>query len=283
MNKIKISETGEVDIKSVENLSKDELKQWIECRLHGKDIQAPMDFRQGDSPYYIISLLYPKLNRSVREDIRDIILDFVKEMARNEKSHWTEEAGHQLLLLVNSLHLDEAAGFLVEMAESKRFFEKDALSLMENLHYRILQTIVALDYRNLRPEFWYEQIRLASNRSDKYIGVAFDGLTLISLRYAIHLLTEINGDEAEDLVFASFPYLVDKYDINRVAPLVEEYLPKMKPTVRATIQSFFADEGYPLKYQEKPDYAGIRNVLKDLLYTLTGENIYNLQTQCARI
>jgi len=193
MDKIKVSKTGELDIKSVESLSKDELKQWIECRLHGKDIQVPVDFRQGDSPYYIISLLYPKLNRFVREDIRDIIFDFVKDMAlfssltrnddenteQNDKSNWTGEAGHQLLLLVNSLHLDEAASFLVEMAESKRFFEKDAPSLMEDLHYRVLQTIVALDYRNLLPEFWYEQIRMVPNRSDQYIGAAFDGLALM--------------------------------------------------------------------------------------------------------
>ena len=134
MNKIKITETGEVDIKSIESLSYDELKKWIKHRLLGKDTQIPSDFRQGDSPYYIIYLLYPKLERYVREDIHRIVLEFIKDMTRNQNSIWKEEVGHQLLLLAQSVQSEETIDFLMEMAESRRFFVADAPSLAEDLH-----------------------------------------------------------------------------------------------------------------------------------------------------
>ncbi|MDI6794413.1 MAG: hypothetical protein QME81_16365 [bacterium] len=181
MNKIRITETGEVDVNSIESLSYDELKQWIKCRLLGKDIQIPDDFRQGDTPYYIISLLYPKFNRYVREDIHRIVLEFVRAMARNPDLIWKEEAGHQLLLLAQSVCSKEIISFLLEMADPPRFFVANAPSLAEDLHFRVLQTLVSLGHRS-NQEFWAKQYRLAPER---YAKVVFNGLELISLEQAI--------------------------------------------------------------------------------------------------
>ncbi|MBM3239687.1 hypothetical protein FJZ31_25650 [Candidatus Poribacteria bacterium] len=62
MTKIKVTDIGEIDVKSIESLSYDELKEWIKCCLLGKDTQISDNFRQDNGPYYIIYLLYPKFN-----------------------------------------------------------------------------------------------------------------------------------------------------------------------------------------------------------------------------
>ena len=183
MDKIRVSETGEVDIKSIESLSYGKLKQWIKCRLFSEDTQIPDNFRQNNAPYYIIYLLYPKFNRYVREDINRIILEFVKDMARNQNSIWQGESGDQLLLLIQSIRSEDAIDLLLEMAGSHRFFVAKASSSAEDLHYRVLQTLVALEKR-ISIAFWLEQFDLASER---YAGAVFDGLALVSLKQAISL------------------------------------------------------------------------------------------------
>jgi len=260
MNKIKVSEIGEVDIKSIEGLSYDELKEWIELRLHGKDTQIPSDFRQGDTSYYIISLLYPKFNRYVREDINRIVFEFVKDMARNPDTIWKGEAGHQLLLLNNSIRTEETIGFQIEMAKSRKFFAEDVPSLEEDLHLRVLQTLVSLGYR-ASSEFWLEQYHLEPKR---YAKIVFNGLELIAPEQAIRFMSSLDSIEiVERILFFTFPVLLDEYGVAKIAPLVEKYLLEMKPGVRAAVQSFFADEGYTLKYQPRKtkfDYGFVREV-----------------------
>lgn len=269
MNKIKVSETGEVSIKSIEDLSYDELKEWIELRLHDKDTQIPSDFRQGDTPYYIISLLYSKLNRHMREDIDGIVREFVRDMARNPNTIWKGEAGHQLLLLNNSISAEETRGFLLEMVESRMFFVEDVLLLAEDLHLRVLQTLVSLGHR-LNPEFWIKQYRLAPER---YAKIVFNGLELIAPEQAIRFMASIDSVETvERILFITFPSLLDEYGVAKIALLVEEYLPRMKPGVRAAVQSFFADEGYTLKYQPREtkfDYDSFRKVF-DNVFSIEG-------------
>jgi hypothetical protein len=243
MNKIRVSEIGEVDIKSIEGLSYDELKKWIELRLHGKDMQIPSDFRQGDTPYYIISLLYPKFNRCVREDINRIVLEFVRDMARKPDTIWKGEAGHQLLLLANSISDEETIGFLLEMVESRKFFATDVPSLEEDLHLRILQTLTSLGYR-ASSEFWFEQYHLAP---EQYAKIAFNGLELIAPEKAISFMSSLDTVETvERILFFTFPCLLKEYGVAQIAPLVEKYLPKMKPGIRVMVQAFFADGGYTL-------------------------------------
>jgi len=248
MNKIRVSDTGEVDIKSIEDLSYDELKAWIELRLHGKDTQIPTDFRQGDTPYYIISLFYPKFSRFLREDIHRIVGEFIRDMARTPDTIWKGEAGHQLLLLANSISAKETIGLLLEMAKSCKFFVEDSPSLVEDQHFRVLQTLVSLGYRT-SSEFWSEQYSLAPER---YAKIVFNGLALIAPEQAIRFMALIDSVETvERILLITFPSLLNDNGVARIALLVEKYLPKMQPGVRAAVQSFFEDEGYTLEYQPK--------------------------------
>jgi len=280
MNKFKVSETGEVDITSIEDLSYDELKTWIALRLHDKDTQIPSDFRQGDTPYYIISLLYTKFSRHLREDIHRIVREFVRDMARNPDTIWVGEAGHQLLLLINSIRAEETRGFLLEMAESRRFFVKGAPSLAEDLHFRVLQTLVALGYR-ARPEFWLDkQYPLAPER---YAEVVFDGLALISLEQAMRFTAALNSvEKVEDILLTSFPSLLNDWGIARIVPLVEEYLLKMKPDIRSAVQDFFAEEGCTLKYlpyRMQYDHEPFRKKPREIFHTLSSEDLKENSTQ----
>ena len=276
MNKIKVTETGEVDVKSIESLSYDELKHWIKCRLLGKDTQIPDNFRQDNASYYIIYLLYPKFNRFVREDIHRIVLEFIKDMARNPDSIWKEEAGNQLLLLAQSVRSEETIDFLLEMGESRIFFVANAPSSAEDLHYRVLQTLVALEQR-ITPQFWLEQFDLAPER---YVGVVFDGLALIAPEQAIRFMSLIDSVETvERILFITFPSLLNEYGATRIVPLVEEYLPKMQPGVRVAVQSFLEGEGYTLKYQPRKtkfDYESFREVFANIFSaeSLTSEPLH---------
>ncbi|MFQ6041681.1 MAG: hypothetical protein ACE5PV_12560, partial [Candidatus Poribacteria bacterium] len=87
----------------------------------------------------------------------------------------------------------------------------------------------------------------------------------------ISLLFSIDAvEQVEEIIFSSFPYLLDKYGIARVVPLIEELLPKMKSDVCAVVQSFFADEGYTLEYQPRKtriDYKRFRKVFDDIFIT----------------
>ena len=279
MNKIKVSETGEVSIKSIEDLSYDELKEWIELRLHDKDTQIPSDFRQGDTPYYIISLLYSKLNRHMREDIDGIVREFVRDMARNPNTIWKGEAGHQLLLLVNSIRSEETLGFLLEMAESRTFFVADVPSLEKDLHFRVLQTLVSLGYR-ASYEFWLEQYHLAPER---YAKIVFNGLALIAPEQAIRFMSLIDSVETvERILFITFPSLLQKYGADEMVLLVKKYLSGMKQGVRAAMQSFFAEEGYTLEYQrgkieiDNELFCSKRN---EIFYTLSPGSFTQLASQ----
>jgi hypothetical protein len=239
MNQIKVSEIGKVNIASVEALSYEELKAWINLRLHGRDTQIPSDFRQGDTPYYMISLLYDKLNHNTRERIHRIVGEFAKDMVSNPQGEWKAEAGHQLLLLINSVQAEDTFSVLRQMAESKMFFNKDAPPLAEDLHCRVLQTLIGLGY-SLNSEFWRKQYELAP---EQYAKTAFNGLSLGSLDDAIQFLfSDIKcAETVERILWLSFPSLINRYGTARIVPLVENYLPKTEPEIQESVREFFAD------------------------------------------
>ncbi len=62
MSRPKVSDNGEIDIKSVESLSFDELRQWVRERLHGEDLVVPGAASAGEMPHYLLALLYARLN-----------------------------------------------------------------------------------------------------------------------------------------------------------------------------------------------------------------------------
>jgi hypothetical protein len=248
MSKIEVTETGEVNLESIERLSRDELQEWIGECLRGEDVQVPIDFREGDRYYDLIELLYPRLKRSVREDIQSIVLENLEDLARNPESPWRGEAGDELLLLAQSLCGDEIFDLLVEMAISQRLFAADEAAAVIDLHYRVLQTLVALGYRGA-PEFWRAQARL---RPDRYAGVTFSGLAIIAPAQAIDWLAEIEWTDAvEDRILWALPGFVDRGGLARMAALVERSWLRLPPRAQFAFRQFFAEEGHPLETEDR--------------------------------
>ena len=94
-----IVEDGWLDIKSVESLTFDELRQWIHNRLHGRDNLVGRDVRQDEAPYYLFAMIYPQLERHVRQDIERIIAGFIGSMAYNATPDWQGEAADELAII----------------------------------------------------------------------------------------------------------------------------------------------------------------------------------------
>jgi hypothetical protein len=64
-------------IRLIEALNFSQLKQWVEARLRGKDaILADM---AGNSRAYPLVAIYPKLKRTVREDLQRACLELLNE------------------------------------------------------------------------------------------------------------------------------------------------------------------------------------------------------------
>lgn len=238
MGTLKVTD-GKLDLKSVESLSRRELGEWIDARLHGQDTQVPGDARQGEMPHYLIKLIYPNLDRSTRQDIENTTLDFVRDMARNPNTVWRGDAADELLLLAQSIGSNKAVTYLREMAEDRRYFHSEQQERAGDIHYRLLQSLVALGWHGT-PKFWREQASLAPNR---YAGVAFDGLALTSLRGALWLLTQIPWiDEIEDQILTSLPDLLEVYGASRIVAGLESSQAAMPERAKAAIRGFIAEE-----------------------------------------
>ncbi len=240
-------ENGKLDLAAVENLSESELRDWIFARLHSQDMLVPGGFGRAELPHFLLTQIYPQLSRPARQDMENIVEDFVRKMARHNESEWQGDAADELLLLAQTVcggtTINQAViGYIEEMAQSLNFFNADNDGQID-LHYRLLQSLVALGWRG-RPEFWREQVRRASKR---YTGVAFSGLALISPKEAVALLTEIEwSDAVEDQIFTNLPDFLEEYQISCVLPLFQRYLPAMRERTRAAICGYMAEEGIPL-------------------------------------
>ena len=242
------NEKGKLDLAAVEDLSKAELRDWISARLHSQDVLVPGGFGQAEMPHFLLAQIYPKLSRHARQDMESIVEDFVHNMARHNDSAWEGDAADELLLLAQTVcggtTINQAViGYIEEMAQSYRFFNADNDGQID-LHYRLLQSLVALRWRG-PPEFWHGQVRLAP---DRYVGAAFSGLALISPKEAVALLTEIEWtDVVGDQIFTNLPDFLEEYQISCVLPLFQCYLPAMRDRTQAAICGYMAEEGIPLK------------------------------------
>src|SRR4051794_37572255 len=206
---------GKLDIASVESLSYAELRAWMEARLHGKDIVVPGDVRQGELPHYMFTVIYPHLERHVRQDMERIIVEFVRDMARNEQSSWCGEAADELLMLIQYVGGQDILCYLLEMIEDRRFLPPEAPEETRRLHFRILQTLAALNWRGATG-FWEKEAVQAPNEC---LGVALDRLGLIDPVYAIRLLTQVPWtEEVKDQVFIALPSLLDEYTPAKIRP-----------------------------------------------------------------
>ena len=233
------NEEGKLNLEAVDNLSKEALRSWIEARLHCQDTLVPGGSGQVDMPHFLLAEIYPTLSRHTRQDMEDIVQSFVHDMARKENADWRGDAADELLLLAQTVCGEQVVSYLAEMAQEQRFFNV-RINVSVDVHYRLLQSLVALKWRGAS-DFWQKQARL---RPDRYTGVAFMGLALISPKEAIALLTEVEWTESvEDQLFTVLPDFLEEYQVAYVIPLLECCLPDMSHRIQTALRSYMAEEG----------------------------------------
>ncbi len=254
------STNNELTLETINGFSRQALQDWIFARLHGNDTLFSVNAKQNESSSDLIERVYPDLDRHVREDISNIVTGFVHDMAVNTQSLWQREAAHELLLLAQSVCTAILIDDLIEMAEAKRFFSPDEQDRGNDLHYRVLQTLLALGWCG-RPEFWQRQVSLSP---DRYIGVAFNALLPLHLQDALDLLVHVPWTmQVQERVLRSLPGWMDRYRQAGIADLLAQALPQMDRSAQRAIRSNLERNGIIL-----PNVAKARRMKwSDVLHT----------------
>jgi len=81
MNRPIVNEHGELDIPSVDALSREDLSHWVFDRLHGHDFLLADDMRAGNTAHYLLAEIFPRLQRGTREDLQNIIFEYLGDLA----------------------------------------------------------------------------------------------------------------------------------------------------------------------------------------------------------
>lgn len=186
---LRLNDNGRLDLSSVDELSRDELREWTRARLHGEDTRVPDDPKQDIGQYYLVGAIYDDLALSTQAEVRRALKRFLRKMERGE-DEWTGRSAHTLLLLTKDVGEEELAPPVRRMAEGDRFFPED-----EELHARLLQTLIFLG-EEMTPEFWEQQLKRNPSRFGVY---AFAGLCMHSLEQALGLVLNEVDLEDEDL------------------------------------------------------------------------------------
>jgi hypothetical protein len=260
-----VDERGWLDRSSVASLSKDELRDWVAARLHGRDTLVPGDGRQGEYPHHLFASIYPELDRDSRSYIRDIVQEFLRDMARNENTTWRGGAAHALLLLAQRLHEREFIAPIREMAESGKFFVNHIEELSEDVHRRLLQSLVALDWK-APVEFWHEQFRLAPTR---HAGVAIAGLRITDPQHAIDLLPHLPWDDesVQDQTRVALRGLLQVYPHSYIGELLTGIRPQLSVPVQGLIRRFLPEVSPFIRDGFQWDIRQVKNALEQHGYS----------------
>lgn len=240
MNRPRVNEVGEIDLESVNALSRTDLGEWIQDRLKGRDLFVPSDPRDGQMPHYLLSLLYPKLSRQVREDFQSIVVGFVRDLLRHRDPSWHEEAADELFMLLNSLlpslsNKATALDLLLEIVEGGSF----PANARPDLRFRALQGIITLRHRT-DADFWLRQLREGGER---YYSVFLEGLSLVGISVLFESIEKIKWTQhLSDALLAILPNLLEEYGAGKVAMAIEENLSRLSPEARKTMIELLEDE-----------------------------------------
>lgn len=247
MNGPLMDANGEVSLKSVEHLSREELGQWIFDRLHGKDLWVPLDAKEAQIPHYLLNVLYPKLQSRTQVNLEEVIFDFLSSLARDESSPWLGEPGDELLLLADpvftaSSRREDAVDLFIAIADSERFGNAAGV----DLRFRALQALTMLQHR-ATPQFWHRHFELGG---DSYAPVVLEGLGLIDCSQIFSWLRNVEWREAIRHALADYlPSLLEDYGAAAVLPQVQRVLPELSERASNELAGLCETEGLEVRVQ----------------------------------
>ena len=213
-----VDKNGFIEIDSVNSLSFSDLRNWIKMVLTTKDLGAG-SFRT-ESPYNFLERVYHQLDSYVREAFHDAVLNHLADVAQNPNSEWREEQIDQLLLLVAAIFgkspRSKAPLDLLLYASGQERFSRNNKNV--NLHWRILQTLIALQYQT-QPEFWYEQFR---KYGEEYAPIVISGLSLIGISKTFEWIKENASNKAViTALFRRLPLMVEEHGTTQISSHLE--------------------------------------------------------------
>lgn len=142
----KVDKHGVIRIASVNHLSYENLRRWVEAVLQGEDPGAGAE--RHDPPHVFLHRVYRQLDPGVREALRDVLLFELGDLAQNPRTHWQGDEGNELLLLVGSIfggsqRAEAPVDLLLYIATNNRSFDDSK----PTLRWRALQTLTAVGHR----------------------------------------------------------------------------------------------------------------------------------------
>jgi len=241
----RIDQQGSLDLASFARLSYEELRLWVSDRLHGRDLALPSSRDDADMPHLLVALVYPSLGRSTRKDLQAIVIEFLRDLARNPETRWLGAAGSELLMLADPVLLDaggraEIAGDLRKIVDSRRTTGAGE----PDLQFRALQALVTLRHR-ANNRYWIRQYEIGG---DVYLPVVLEGLSLIDISAPIDWLRELDWNDAvERAIIGLLPSLLEEYSAGVISKVLSEALPDLPEAGRDSLLQFCKEEQLTLE------------------------------------
>lgn len=234
-----------LDIRTVNEMSQEEIASWIHRRLHGKDPQFPLDPGQSDYWHTLLAeaFTHPQVSDATRRNIRVALLDISAGIRTYPSDGWTDSAAVEEFLFLapallnDSEFEDEAARNLRDASNALPYLAKDGRRL------KGLALLALIEMRRpMDAEFWKH---FWNPKHADYAAVIFEGLELTSVEAAFAWLGSIRPWRAPLLVpclESLLPGLIEDYGCDRVRVWIEEkMLPAMKSeTARAAVREVCA-------------------------------------------
>jgi len=248
-------------------LSYDELLDWVRNRLQGRDLSSAGSGHDDlDMPHFLIASLYSRVDHAARVNLQEIVVDFIRDLARNPSSEWRSSAGGELLMLADPILLDRVATHgKAEIGENLRKIA-DAAPLNSNLRFRALQAIVTVRCREHR-DYWISQYRAGG---DAYLPIVLEGLANLDVKEPFEWLVGLEWtDDLERAVSALLPGLLDEYGSGSVTSVLSGILKRLSKPGAEAIRRFCLEERITLPAS---GYSASRNIWEqDHSITVTAE------------
>lgn len=231
-------EHGDISVESVNSLSTSELRHWLRTRVNGDDPRYAGS--PGDLPHYLIAVIYPKLERLVRQDVENVVVDFLSELAAGTP-RWEVNAANELLYLVDpvllaSVRRNEAIEHLTTICRRQ--------DCDEVIRRSSLQALVSLDYFP-SVGFWLD---LFDPHSSGLIPVILEGVARSDLKAAFKWATVL-ANEGRELPILRYliylmPSLLDRYGENAVRSSMAEFFHDFPQDIQLGLEEFASLEGF---------------------------------------
>lgn len=214
----------------------EELREWLFNSLHGHGIQSDSP-REEISPSYFVIDIYPGLPRPAREELQEIVLGFLRNLALRQLADWSQEARHHLLLvtgvvLAESSKREEAISYLRGILRQTLPPEKE--------HFGSLQSLIGLRDRQTA-EFWRQQYAAGG---EDYAPLVVEGLALIDEYHLFEWFLEVQWNDEIEAAFAGIlPSLLLEYSTGRTVSALARVFPKLPMQTRERITDILISEG----------------------------------------